>query len=397
MNKPKVLCVDDERNVLDGLALHLHRAYDVVLATSGQEGLATLAKDGPFAVVLSDMRMPGMDGSAFLAKARLAEPDTVRMLLTGYADIQSAIAVVNEGQIFRFLTKPCPPDQLLLAFKGAVDQNRLITAERVLLEQTLHGSIKALTDILALTNPIAFGRATRILRNVSELAEHLHLPERWQVEVAAMLSQLGSVALSEETVRKYYYGEALNAEELESVARMSTITERLLANIPRLESVREILVLYRTPFESVNGTGGTNHGMEIGTTLLHTAVGKEFPLGARILKIAVDFDEIESRGVSPQFALDTMVGRQGCYDPDLLRLFIGIKNTGEAEQEIKEVSLKSLLVGMILAEDMRAKTGVLLAARGYQITESFIEKSRNFRPGYINEPLRIVVKSSIPR
>jgi DNA-binding NtrC family response regulator len=113
--RTKILCVDDEPRVLEGLALHLGRIFEMVTATSGREGLEVLAGQGPFTVVLSDMRMPGMDGAAFLSKVRQAAPDTTRMLLTGDTDLQAAIAAVNEGQIFRFLTKPCAPYNLRLA------------------------------------------------------------------------------------------------------------------------------------------------------------------------------------------------------------------------------------------------------------------------------------------
>jgi response regulator RpfG family c-di-GMP phosphodiesterase len=151
-----------------------------------------LAREPAVAVIMSDMRMPGMDGATFLARARQVAPDAVRMLLTGQADVDAAAAAINEGQIFRFLTKPCPPPMLLAAFASAVEQHELITAERVLLEQTLHGSIKTLTDVLALVSPTSFGRATRIKQLVSDLAERLAIRERWQVEVAAMYRSLAA-------------------------------------------------------------------------------------------------------------------------------------------------------------------------------------------------------------
>jgi FixJ family two-component response regulator len=196
------------------------------------------------AVVVSDMRMPGMDGAAFLAEVRSRWPEVVRMLLTGQSDIESAIAAINKGQIFRFLTKPCPPPALLAAVQAAVAQHELITAERVLLEQTLHGSIKALTDMLALVSPVSFGRATRVKQLVSDIAGHLGLKERWQVEVAAMLSQIGHMTLPAETAERVYYGRALSNDEQRLVARLPGLTESLLGNIPRLETVREIQRTY---------------------------------------------------------------------------------------------------------------------------------------------------------
>ena len=147
----------------------------------------------PVDLVISDMRMPAMDGATFLKYARTGAPDTVRVLLTGQADMDSAIAAVNEGNIFRFLTKPCPIDVLLTALKACVEQHRLVTAERVLLEETLRGSVKMLTEVLSLVSPTAFGRAARLQQRVAAIAAQMGIRDRWHIEVAAMVSQIGPV------------------------------------------------------------------------------------------------------------------------------------------------------------------------------------------------------------
>jgi len=378
--KAKILCVDDEPRVLEGLALHLGRIFEMATATSGQEGLEVLVRQGPFTVVLSDMRMPGMDGAAFLSKVRQAAPDTTRMLLTGDADLQAAIAAVNEGQIFRFMTKPCAPYNLRLAFEAAAAQYRLVTAERVLLEQTVHGAVKTLTDILALTSPLAFGRAARVRQHVHELAEELQLANRWQIEVAAMLSQLGSITIPEETVKKHYYGEALSPDEQAMIGRMPAVTEELLANIPRLEPVCAILARH---------TKLSRHGYSSGAVK-----DPEIAVAASILGIAVEFDELESRGLPAQLALDTVRGREGAYDPAILQAFVRLRGSAAASQQVQEISLRSLRTGMVLGEDMRTNTGLLLVTRGFEVTPSFLEKTWNLREGYVKEPLLVVVRAS---
>lgn len=374
MDSVKVLCVDDEPHILEGLALQLRRGYDVHKATSGAEGLDVIDQDGPFAVVLSDMQMPAMDGAAFLSQVRRKAPDTVRMLLTGHADVKAAIAAVNLGQVFRFMTKPCSPDHLRLAFKAASAQHRLLTAERVLLEQTLKGSIKMLTDILSMSSPLAFGRATRIKHQVSELAQALDVQNRWQVEVAAMLSQLGSISLPEETAKRFYDGQELNPRQQAMVERMPMVTEELLANIPRLEPVRKILAEQGAAFDAERGETAT-------------------PVGARILKIVMEFDELESRGLSVQLALDTMLGRGGRYDPHVLQTFVEIKGASAEQRVVHEIPAQEVRLGMVFADDVRLKTGTLLVARGYEVTQTFMEKMRNFDKGVISEPLRVFVKS----
>ena len=105
-----ILCVDDEPRVLEGLKLTLRRGFNVATATNGAEGLAVLQQMDGAAVVISDMRMPGMNGAVFLAKVRALWPDCTRLLLTGEPGRDAVVAAVNEGQIFRFLTKPCAPE-----------------------------------------------------------------------------------------------------------------------------------------------------------------------------------------------------------------------------------------------------------------------------------------------
>lgn len=369
--RARVLCVDDEPKVLEGLRLHLERLYQVSTATSGAEALGLLDREGPYALVISDMRMPVMTGAAFLAQVRQQFPDTVRLLLTGHADVNSAVAAVNEGQIFRFLTKPCPPAALLEAVHAANEQYRLITAERVLLEETLHGSIKALTDVLALTQPMAFGRAMRIRRSVADLAKRIAMKECWQIEVAAMLSQIGCVTLPAETVEKLYYGQDLSEDERKQLHQLPHVAERLLGNIPRLEAVRAILL-------------GTVEGGHATSPLARQ--------GAQMLRIALDCDVLESQGLSVAAALDTLRGREGRYDAVLLEAFAEVRGGADQKQEIRELSLRSLRVGMVLLNDLYMQNGMLLAVRGYEVTEGFVERARNWRPGSVREPIRVIVR-----
>ncbi len=184
----KILCVDDDPNILEGYKRQLRKEFELATAVGPEQGLRMVTEQGPFAVVVSDLQMPGMNGIEFLTQVRTHEPDTVRMLLTGNAELQATIDAINQGQIFRFLTKPCTPEALANALKAGLAQHRLITAERELLEQTLSGSIRVLSEVLALVNPEAFGRSARITRYVESIAENLHVSELWSIKTAAMLS-----------------------------------------------------------------------------------------------------------------------------------------------------------------------------------------------------------------
>lgn len=378
--RPKVLCVDDEPRLLEGIVPHLRRHYEVHTAGGGAAALDLLGRDRGFAVVMSDMRMPGMDGATFLAKARGLVPEATRILLTGQTDLDSAIAAVNDGQIFRFLTKPCPAPALLTAIGAAADLHRLVTAEKVLLEQTLHGSIKALTDILAITHPAAFGRATRIKRRVSELATDLELEPIWQVEVAAMLSQVGYVVLPAETLDKAYFGRALTEAEQAMVAKVPATTEQLLANIPRLEAVREILATYPRPHKA-------------------PAAGEDprkasILRAASLLRVAIDADALEAQGTPPGQLLALLRSRTDTYDPVVLDV-LGLQLAAVAPVvEIREVPLSGLRVGMVLAADVMLTNGPLLVARGFEVTAAFVTRALNFRAGMVQEPLRVIIKKA---
>jgi len=373
--RPWVLCVDDEPQVLKSMALHLRKHYQLITATSGAEGLAVLKKGKKIAVVLSDMRMPEMDGATFLSRVQRISPDTVRMLLTGETNIELASKAVNEGQIFRFLTKPCPPDRLLQSFKAAMEHHRLITAEKELLQNTLLGSIRSLVDVLAIINPVAFSRARQIRSYVLELAKAVGMNRRWQVEAAALLSQIGYISLPPETVDKIYHGERLSWEEETLVSGAPKVAENLLHNIPRLEPVLEILGKVDERFDGSDGHGG-----------------QPIPLGARILKIAIDFDRAKIQCGSSQLAIDTLNSRDGLYDPDLLALFAKLQGAEDTIAQIKEIPLRSVTLGMVLVDEIRGRNGVLIVGHHFEITETFLEKIRHFDSSLLDRNVKVIDK-----
>ncbi|HKF01219.1 MAG TPA: response regulator [Candidatus Sulfotelmatobacter sp.] len=154
-----ILLVDDDRQILDGYRRSLRGEFLMDTVLSGQEALNLIESKGPYAVVISDMRMPGMDGIEFLRRVKSTAPDTVRIMLTGNADTETAIEAINEGSIFRFLIKPCSKEIIARTITAALVQHRLITAEKQLLEQTLSGCLQVLSEVLSLVNPAAFSRA----------------------------------------------------------------------------------------------------------------------------------------------------------------------------------------------------------------------------------------------
>jgi len=131
----RVLCVDDDLDLLEAIQRQFFQRFQIDIAQGGVAGLEAVRTKGPYAVIISDLKMPGMDGIAFLARARKIAPDSVRIMLTGHADLDVAMEAVNEGSIFRFVTKPCPYDTMALIIEQGMDQHRLVTAEKQLNEE----------------------------------------------------------------------------------------------------------------------------------------------------------------------------------------------------------------------------------------------------------------------
>jgi CheY-like chemotaxis protein len=368
---PSILCVDDEPRVLDGLRLTLRRGFEVLTATSGAEGLAMLKRMAGAAAVISDMRMPGMDGAAFLTQVKDQWPDSTRLLLTGETGRDAAIAAVNEGQIFRFLTKPCAPENLVAAVEAAVRQHELVTAERLLLQQTVLGSIRALVDVLAIVNPIAFGRGGRIRRLATELAAASGLPPSWELEAAALLSQVGYVSLPIELVEKAVGGAPLNADEALLLSEVPRVTQGLLARIPRLDDVAAIVDHALRPQPAKTPASGRIAGY------------------AAVLMIALELDALTSRGEDPATAIATLRARSGAKSTRLLAHLAALQDTADSQTQVREIRLCDVVPGLILMDDLRTDLGTLLVSKGYEVTQSFIDRMRNFGPGLLAERVRV--------
>ncbi len=385
----KILFVDDEPNILEGIKRQFRREFVIATASRGEEALQRLKSEGPFAVVVSDLRMPEMDGIQFLSKAREISPDSVRMMLTGNADISAAMQAVNEGNIFRFMAKPCPSDILSRSLRTGLEQYRLQMAERDLLEKTLHGSVKVLTDILGMVNPAAFGRAARVKRYVRGVAKlvgeslGLDAGAMWQYDLAAMLSQIGCVALPPNLLKKVFEGGSLSDAEQRLYDTHPKIGKELIANIPRLEDVAEIIVHQNLHYDGSEGPPGARRGSDI-------------PLGSRILKVVLDYDALVSSGSSTAAALATLTEHTDWYDAAVLRAMETLVGL-ESQYEVKKVSAKDLNSNMILAENVLSTDGQILIAKGFELSPSILRRLEHFAQNMpLREPICVLVPAQKP-
>jgi CheY-like chemotaxis protein len=371
--KPKILCVDDEERVLAGIRVILRLSFDVVLETRPRAALERIQGGERFAVVVSDMRMPEMNGAELLAGIREAAPDTVRLLLTGFAEVDAAVAAINDGQVFRFLVKPCPPPQLREACRAALRQHELIAGERVLLEQTLRGAIATLTELLAIASPKAFGRAQRLKRMAAALARRVKHPEPWSVEVAAMLSQIGQITLDDEVIGKLYRGQALDPAEEAQVERLPSMVDGLLANIPRMEGIRSMVL-------------GAHRAQATDDAALR--------LGASILDVVLRFDALAIPGGNPSEALAKLRAERPKLEPELsAALEATVAELFEAG--IVRLRVAELRPGMVLASDVVTVGGALLLTRGQEVTEALVERLRAYRGGPYQEPISVIASPQV--
>lgn len=359
----KVLFVDDEPVLLQGYQRLLHRDFEVTTAVGGAAALTMIRHMGPFAVVLSDMRMPEMDGIEFLLKVKTLAPDTVRIMLTGNSELQTAIDAVNEGNIFRFLSKPSNKEILVKALTEALTQHHLICAEKELLEKTLRGTVYVLTEVLSVVSPAAFSRAMRVRRYVQHVVKRLSLASPWKYEVAAMLSQLGCVTLDPDTIETVYAGGELSPEEKTQYLNHPQVAHDLLKNIPRMEPIAWMIA------HQHNGRPAEE---DIDKPELAEVV-----LGARIIHAALAFDALlrkrHSRVEAAHYLTKTCEG----LDMKIIEAMVELEPE-VVTHEVRMRAIDRLVNGMILDQDVRTEKGLLVAAKGQEVTAPLLLKLKSY-------------------
>jgi response regulator RpfG family c-di-GMP phosphodiesterase len=377
---PRILLVDDEPNVLDALRRQLRRQFTVETAVGAAKGLFALGQCEPFEVIVSDYLMPGINGAEFLAAARKAAPNATRMLLTGHADLADAAATVNRGQVFRMLVKPVDQDAMAAALRDCVAQHRLVVSERELLEETLHGSVKALMDVLSLASPAAFGRATRMRRVTSAILDHVEADDQWAIEMAVMMSQLGVISLPPAVADKLDTNADLSPAEQAMVDRLPAVAAELISPIPRLAPVAEAIRLSRKGFD---GSGDPQDRIS----------GAQIPFAARVLRLVQDHDALLANGLSPVMSLATLNSGSQLYDPALVAA-LSAAVAAAGTDTIRAVQLADLESGMVLANAVTSRSGVRLVNAGHEVTISLMTRLRNFAAleDGVREPLMVRVQ-----
>jgi CheY-like chemotaxis protein len=357
-NTPKILMVDDEPNVLAGYQRTAGRAHALTVAVGGAAGLTAMETGPAFAVVITDMRMPGMTGLEFIEAARAKNKETVFMMLTGNADQQTAADAINRGQIFRFLNKPCASENLDAAIRAAIRQYELVTAERVLLRETFTGSIKLLLDALELSNPRLALLQSTVKKAHAETCGALGIVRDWQMSVASSLCLIGLV-----TVPGMNRDEALSDEALELAASLG---HRLLSNLPRLGAVATMILGQRKP------------GMLPADLAALSPPAVEI-VGAQLLRFSIDLAREQVRCKSQADALYRL-GKSGAYDARLISALMP-KDKSPASplrKIVRTLPVTALEAGMELDADICRSDGTLVLSGGQHLTELSVVSLRNY-------------------
>ena len=374
----KILCVDDEESILKGFQLNLRKDFELHLASNGVEGLEVFDREQGFALVLSDMRMPQMDGATMLSEIKKRDPEVVTVLLTGHTDFESAMSAVNEGSIFRMLSKPCPPEMLIRVLNDGLAQHDLIKSKRILLDQTLRGAVDALAQSLSTAKPLFFGRAQRVRRIANELAEMIKLEDSWRVDIASIFSQLAYISLPESVSEDVYYKKDLTSSVKEMVRKFPDDTQKLIEKIPGLEEVGEILekLAIQHRFETEDGSG--------------------IRKAASILRVALDFDYYEEQGHDRSLIVQTLKSRKEEYDPEVTECLSQLLVVAEQKYRLEEILIRKLEIGMRLAQELRLSDGLLVASSGTDVDRQLLRVIRNYSSCFAESPFPKKIQVTVP-
>lgn len=363
--KPKILMVDDEPNVLSGYRRTIGRAYNLITANSGQEALDILDQQGPFSVVITDMRMPEMDGVNFLLNAREKHKNSVYVMLTGNADQQTAIDAINQGQIFRFLNKPCPPETLDHTIRACIDQYNLIHAEAQLLKNTLTGTVKLLVEAVMVSDH-TIGVAVKSVRDrVQQLSKHLGVGSDWRLPLAGSLFLVGSIAVPRTKEMSLFSDKYLTM--------CAESGSNLLQHIPRLEEIGQIIARQRVHEEMPRTISMDNPESRI-------------VIGAQLLRFAFDwYRETSLCEDDPIEGLRKLGAQVAVYDARLFDAAQEIVSDGEARPEIvgvashpETISVFELVPGMFTKQEVKTSAGHVLITTDQQLTTMMIERLQGF-------------------
>lgn len=402
-----LLFVDDEASILSSLRrLFRQQGYRILTAGSGAEGLQVLEKE-PVDLVISDMRMPEMDGAQFLEHVRAVHPGVVRILLTGYADIASTIAAINRGEIYRYIAKPWDDNEIVLTIKDALERKRLEAenlrlseltrqqneelkelnaglehkvAERTKeLQQAMtslakahqdlnHGfmsSVRVFSGLLELRGGRLAGHGRRVADHARKLGQRLGLAERdvQDLVLAGLLHDIGKIGLPDELLSKPF--NTLSGESRAALQKHPVVGHSILMSIDQLKACANLVHHHH---ETYDGSGFPDH-----------LAGIAIPQGSRILAVANEYDALQlgtltQRALTAAEAQNFLIENRGKrYDPGVVDAFVALLSESRTDGVIEvPMRVAQLAPGMVLSRDLNHRDGYLLLARDHTLDAGLI-------------------------
>lgn len=354
----KVLLVDDEQSLLNGLERRLGLEFDIETACSGDEALQKMEDAGPFWVVVTDMQMPRMNGIQFIQHARMLAPETVYIMLTGNQDLQTASQAVNNGEVFRFLNKPCEIDEIKRALKSGLRQYELVASEKELLHKTFVGTINVLSDLLEFSQPDLFSRSPTVEETFENLRTGLDLKDRWEYRLASRLGLIGFAILSDDERRVFEETPVTSPESQQVIRQMSVMGGRLLEKIPRLGTVAQVIC------KQCDISGELPDAEEKSTV----------EIAATLLRVAVLWSSLRSSGLSSGESLEELQAIIPSVSKEIARALIKMSPLeGRATCMLEVAALRE---GMVAAKDIVTIDDERLVREGRHLSNAMIEKLR---------------------
>ncbi|HEY4037590.1 MAG TPA: HD domain-containing phosphohydrolase [Burkholderiaceae bacterium] len=402
--RPLVLCVDDEPNILSSLRRALrHPGWRIVTVSSGPEALDQMRRE-PADVVISDMRMPDMDGVRLLEQVRDHWPETIRILLTGHAEVTAAIAAINRGRIFRYINKPWDDveikatvhqglelialqrdkarlEELTLAQNLRLRELNEELEQRVLertkeladanrkLKKNFLTSIKLLSNLLELRGGRLLGHGRRVAELARTVARAMALDDQQiqDIFVAGLLHDVGHVVLPDALLQKPVA--RLSQDELVHYRQHCALGEQLLMALEEMQNVAALIYAHH---ERYDGRGYPD-----------ALAGSDIALGARILAVVDTYDELQNGhlgGAQPSASEARVLLQQGRgtqFDPEVLEIFLQVTQVARAEASTALIlGSDGLEPNMVLAADLISPEGVLLLSAGHRLTDALIRRVR---------------------
>ena len=374
-----VLLVDDEENLLSGLRRQLRGKFEVFTAEGGDQALEMLENQSEIGVIVADMHMPGMTGLELLEAFSNKSPTTTRIMLTGNANQDCAVEAINKSHVFGFLNKPCSTDNLIEGIEGGLAYHRLLVRERKMMEMTLAGSIKLLSDVISLMDPAATAGSRKISKWGGVLSPHLSGVAAWELNFATMLAPLGRVSVPLDILLRHSKGEIQSAEERSILANAPGVGSRLLNNIPRMATVSKA-ILYQD--KNFDGSGFPDDNIR----------GADIPVIGRVLRILKELAQISGNSDLTDTNFDELLQQKKWFDPELVSLarqhLIAPETATEESNAPETVTEESnapetakirnalLREGHRLAEDLYNIEGALLLSKGTVLSLTQVEKIR---------------------